>query len=82
MHQIDFDSTIKGGLPVRVEATIFSGQSQTYWQPAIKPEVELEVYFISKKGKKTGRFKQDLSEDDYEKLAIEACGYSILSDYN
>ena len=68
MTEIKFNSIIKGGLPVQVHADYYSATARTYWDPGSEAEIVIfGVFFL------TGHeYKQELSEEDTERLKIEA----------
>ena len=70
MTEVIFNSTIKGGLPVQVHAhaDYYSATTRTYWHPGSEAEIVIfGVFFL------TGHeYKHELSEEDQERLEIEA----------
>ena len=70
-RQVQFHGSIKGGLPVLVEATCYPGQSGTYYRPSCDPEIQIEeVCFLS-----GHRIKWELTEKDNDGLLEQAFEY-------
>ena len=67
-QQIEFEGTIKGGLPVKISATYYPGQAGTYYEPSFEPEIQIEeVKFLS-----GHTIRWELSEDDNDYLLEQA----------
>ena len=67
-NEFIFNSTIKGDLPVRVEAYYMRGSMGTWYDPPIDPEIEIgDVRFMS-----GHKISWDLSSEDIEHLTEQA----------
>lgn len=72
MIEFEFQSSIKNGLPVKVDAYCYPGEPSTYWHPGSEPEVQiLSVKYIS-----GHEIKWKISDKDMEQLEID--GFEFL----